>query len=209
MKKYIYLSLIALFISCGKSPSTLTFSENNLGQQIDPNLEVSFSMIKNEILSKHCIGCHSDVSTASGLNKWIHIGDVEGSPFYLTVKEGSMPKNGAPLGIRELDLIRNYIQQLSPASTISIPQPVTPAPTGSKITYDQFKSTFLIPYKCLNCHSVGTEAKLSKWIDTSSPSNSLLYTRTHDGSMPIGSSDVSAKDEAFVLKYIEDFAATH
>ena len=61
-------------------------------------------------------------------------------------------------------------------------------------------------WECLNCHSVGTEAQLAKWINTSNPSRSTFYSYISNGSMPPSGSSPSAEIEALVLQYVTDFA---
>ncbi len=78
--------------------------------------------------------------------------------------------------------------------------------TTGGISYAEIKSTVLTPYRCLNCHSVGTETSLAKWMSKSSPSSSKFYTTMKDGSMPQGGPRASAEIQVFVLQYIKDWA---
>ena len=210
MKKtnLFFMLLPFLFlISCGRKQSDLSFSVNDSSSLLPATGEtVSFSQIKSEILSPHCLSCHSSVGTESNLKKWITPGSPENSPFFTTVENGSMPKNQSPLNTKALELIRIYIQQMSSAPTPT-PTPSTPPATTSGITYAEIKSKVLTPYRCLNCHSVGTEAKLAKWINTSNPSRSLLYTEISSGSMPPSGSSPSSELEKLVLQYVKDFAS--
>ena len=117
-----------------------------------------------------------------------------------------MPKGKPALSGAELELVYDYIASLDSAP---VPTP-KPSPTSSGgISYSQVKSKILTPYGCTNCHSVGTEAKLARWINVSSPSGSSFYTMVKNGSMPKGRSHVSAADQAFILQYLQDYSSTH
>jgi hypothetical protein len=199
-KTTIVLSVLSLFffISCQKA-SNLEFSVNDPSSfSLDPNQQVTFAEIKSTILTPHCLSCHSSVGTESNLKNWITPGSPESSPFFTSIENGSMPKNQSPLDTKSLELIRNYITHLG---TTNVP---TPNPSG--ITYAQIKAAVLSPYRCLNCHSVGTEAQLAKWINTSNPSRSTFYSYISNGSMPPSGSSPSAEIEALVLQYVTDFA---
>lgn len=195
-------------VSCGMpSKSNLVFDENG-GLNLEPDMEVTYGTIKEEILNAKCINCHSNVATENGLKEWIQPGKPEQSPFFTKTENGSMPKNGSPLSTRDLELIRLYITQLAPSPTMS-PEP-TPSPeagTNSGITYAQVKSRILDNYRCTSCHSVGTEAKLANWINTTSPERSRFYTMTKSGAMPENGPRVSSEDQNFILQYVKDYAA--
>jgi hypothetical protein len=150
------------------------------------------------------MSCHSSIGTESNLKNWITPGTPESSPFFTSIENGSMPKNQSPLDTKSLELIRIYITQMA-SPIVPSPTPVpTPAPSG--ITYAQIKAAVLSPYRCLNCHSVGTEAQLAKWINTTTPSRSTFYTYISNGSMPPSGASPSADIEALVLQYVIDFA---
>lgn len=74
------------------------------------------------------------------------------------------------------------------------------------ISYAEIKASVLTPYRCLNCHSVGTEASLAKWINTTNPASSKFYTTMKSGSMPEGGPRAPADIQALVLQYVTDFA---
>ena len=84
--------------------------------------------------------------------------------------------------------------------------------TISYITYAQLKTNILTPQKCLNCHSseAGTESALiSNWVDLNSPTNSKLYKRVVDNTMPKGMPDLTSAQKAYILQYIYDYKAQH
>jgi hypothetical protein len=92
-------------------------------------------------------------------------GNPEASVFFKEVEDGSMPMNAAPLPTGDLELIRSYIQSL-----VATPTPTpTPTPSPTPVTFAEIKQQVLTPYSCLNCHSVGTEAKIAKWINITTP----------------------------------------
>lgn len=201
-------------MACQPKTSSLDFHE---GTQLGLAGEsVTFETINSEILRPHCFSCHSDVSTPQALSAWVTPGDTEKSSFFTEVESGSMPKNASPLSSRDLELIRLYITNLKPTSSPSGPGPTptptptpTPPPPPVTISYSEVKSRILTPYGCTSCHSVGTEAKLANWINSTTPSKSTFYTTTKSGSMPQGGSRVSSQDLAFILQYVTDYASLH
>ena len=211
MKKYnILFALMSMILltHCGNKTSSLDFKVNDSSNlALNPNDKVAFSQIKSEILTPYCLSCHSSVGTEANLKKWITPGNPDSSLFFTTVESGSMPQNQKPLSSLSLELIRNYITQMAPAT-------VTPPTTGGTttggtttgISYAEIKSAVLTPYRCVNCHSVGSEASLAKWMNKSSPSSSSFYTTIRNGSMPQGGSSVPTNLQAMVLQYITDFA---
>lgn len=201
-KQNFFFTFILMFLysSCGQNPSPLQFSVNDTSNlSLNPGDKVTFSQIKAEILTPHCISCHSSVGTEANLKKWISAGNPNNSLFFTTVESGSMPQNQQPLSTSALELIRLYIQQMVTTTP-------TPTPPTTGITYAQIKAAVLTPYRCVNCHSVGTESQLAKWINTSTPSRSTFYTYITSGSMPPSGSQPTAEIEAMVLQYVKDFA---
>ena len=196
MKKYIVLLL--MLVACGKK-SALIFKPNDATTPLLLGQSATFEYIKSTMLTPHCLRCHANVTTAAELNKWIVLGNPEASVFFKEVEDGSMPMNAAALPTRDLELIRNYIQSLV----------ATPTPSTTPVTFAEIKQQVLTPYSCLNCHGLGTEAKIAKWINITPPAKSLLYTRVHDGSMPRGGGQVPAAQQALLLKYVQDYAAVH
>ena len=202
MKKYIVLLL--MLVSCGKK-SALIFKTKDAITALPLGQAATFENIKSAIITPHCLRCHANVTTAAELNKWIVAGNPEASVFFKEVEDGSMPMNATPLPTSDLQLIRSYIQSL-----VATPTPIpTPTPSPTPVTFAEIKQQVLTPYSCLNCHSVGTEAKIAKWINITTPAKSLLYTRVHDGSMPRGGGQVPAAQQALLLKYVQDYAAIH
>jgi hypothetical protein len=205
MKKYnllFALMSMILLTHCGNKTSSLNFKVNDSSNlALTPNEKVAFSQIKSQILTPYCLSCHSSVGTEANLKKWISPGNPDSSLFFTTVENGSMPKNQKPLSTLSLELIRNYITQMAPTT---VTPPTGGATTG--ISYAVIKSAVLTPYRCLNCHSVGSEASLAKWMNKTSPSRSSFYTTIKNGSMPQGGSSVPTNLQAMVLQYITDFA---
>lgn len=192
--------ILILFSACGKK-SDLTYSENTSGN-FPAEEAVSFAQLKSDILTPHCIRCHSSASTEAGISSWVVPGNPEGSPLYQTTKDGSMPKDSGPLTTRDLEEIRNYI-------TNAQAETPTPTPTPDAVTFAQIKSEILTPYRCTSCHSMSTESATARYINTTTPERSSLYTTVKDGSMPRGGSDVTPEKQALLLQYIKDYAASH
>lgn len=204
MKSINFLFLLILISSCGK-PSGLTYSESSSGN-FPSEAAVSFNELKTDILSPQCIRCHSNASTEAGIKSWVVAGKPESSPLFLRTEDGSMPKNAPPLSTRDLEEIRNYITNLSPRTPTPTP---TPPPTPGTVTFNQIKSQVLTPYRCTSCHSMSTEAGTARFINTSNPDQSTLYTTVKNGSMPRGGSRVTPALQALLLQYVRDYAASH
>ena len=111
MQKIIFLFVLSL-TSCEK------FVDNETRQfQIIETIEaelVDFKALKDNILTpKGCIGCHGDwASSEEGVDAYVVAGDPESSLLYLRVEDGTMPYRGVPLTELELELVRNYINNL-------------------------------------------------------------------------------------------------
>ena len=206
MKKYnllFALMSMILLTHCGNKTSSLDFKVNDSSNlALNPNEKVAFSQIKSQILTPYCLSCHSSVGTEANLKKWITPGNPDSSLFFTTVENGSMPQNQKPLSTLSLELIRNYITQMAPTTTGG----TTGGTTTNGISYAEIKSAVLTPYRCVNCHSVGSEASLAKWMNKTTPSRSSFYTTIRSGSMPQGGSSVPTNLQAMVLQYITDFA---
>jgi mono/diheme cytochrome c family protein len=220
MKKNIssstLLGLSLLIASCGMpSKSELVFDDStSLG--LNPDTVVTFNDLKSEILDAKCVSCHSNASTETGLQQWIVPGNPQASSFFIRTENGSMPKNGPLLSTRELELISTYITQLAQAPTPDAdpspePDPTpapTPPPTGNPgVSFAEIKTNILQPYRCTSCHSVNTEAALSKWLNKTSPASSRFYTITKSGVMPENGPRVTDKDMELILQYVKDYAA--
>lgn len=204
-----------LTLACGMpSKSNLDYAESR-SQSLDPQSQVDFNMLKTEILAPKCLSCHSQAASENGIKNWVTPGDPESSALFKMTENGTMPKNGNPLSTRDLELIKLYITQMGGATPTPSPSPApTPQPTPDPdpgtnpgVTFAEIKNQVLDPYRCTSCHSVGTEARLAKWLSTTNGANSRFYTITKSGTMPQGGSNVSAEDQAFILQYVKDYAA--
>lgn len=219
MKKntLIVLSLVVLSYSCGMpNKSSLEFDDSG-AQTLSPDMVVNYGVIKDQILASKCIGCHANAATEEGLMDWVTPGNPEASPLFVKTENGSMPKNGSPLPTRDLELLRMYIDQLAvapapapgpaPAPTPGPTPTPTPPPTGNPgVTFAEIKSKILQEYRCTSCHSVSTEAQLSKWLNKTTPTSSRFYTITKSGTMPENGPRVNAQDMDLILQYVKDFA---
>lgn len=186
--KILTCLLLILVVSCGKR-SGLVFEE-----KLTPNIsreEVNFAALKSQVLEPHCLTCHSRMGTEEAISRWVTPGDPEKSRLFKSVESGSMPKNARPLGTRELELIRSYITKLA-------------APEREIVTFDDIKAQILVP-SCLQCHRrMDNETSLSTWINRENPTQSKLYLRVIDGSMPKGGSPLSSDQTELILNYIQD-----
>jgi mono/diheme cytochrome c family protein len=75
-----------------------------------PSGKVDFLAIQKQILIPSCVQCHQGMASEQNLLKWINRKQPLKSIFLKVVKNGSMPKGGAKLSLKEQDLIRNYLR---------------------------------------------------------------------------------------------------
>jgi mono/diheme cytochrome c family protein len=103
-----YLDLIQRYIS-DLEPET------NPEETPPPQVEiVTLENVKNEIIIPHCIICHNKMEDDSQILSKITPGKPLESVLYQVIENGSMPKGGEQLSIEKLDLLRKYIESLTP-----------------------------------------------------------------------------------------------
>lgn len=176
MKK---LFILLFLCSCG--PRGPLFFEAPMAIQN----EVSFQNLKASIIETKCLSCHSDFSEEENLLPYIEGNDPDKSKLFEVVKDGSMPMDAPALTSEELELVRNYIQTLTP-----------------KVTFKKLKDEILTP-KCLACHKkMGDEVNFEKWVNTESPLESKVLLRTLDGSMPKNGTPLSSLEIEMIKAYL-------
>lgn len=76
------------------------------------------------------------------------------------------------------------------------------------VTYELIKKHIIEPFNCTLCHSnwAGTEAGVLSRISVGNPSNSPLFLRLQDESMPRGGSGIGTERLDLVEKYILELA---
>ncbi|MCM2348373.1 MAG: hypothetical protein NDI69_00035 [Bacteriovoracaceae bacterium] len=80
------------------------------GLTMPPQEIVNFEIIQKEILNPSCVSCHKSMTSEANLMKWINPEDPLNSRFYLSVKEGRMPKKADPLALDKQELILQYLK---------------------------------------------------------------------------------------------------
>lgn len=80
----------------------------------DPVQLVTYEDVKQEILVPHCIRCHSDMDTEAGLDRYIDHQDLQNSIVLTMVESGRMPARAPKLPEAQIQLLRDYLDSLSP-----------------------------------------------------------------------------------------------
>jgi hypothetical protein len=75
---------------------------------------VTFEKLKKDIFIPHCIRCHSSFENESGLDRYIDQNDPLNSVLLKSVETGFMPMRAPDLKEAEIQLIRDYLDSLSP-----------------------------------------------------------------------------------------------
>lgn len=129
---------------------------------------VTFEVLKSNVLDTRCIRCHDDFASAEGFMGDIEPGDADHSLAYNYVKRGKMPKNSTHLTDNNVEAFKVYINSLPPATYPPI------QPTWTSINAN------LIQRSCIQCHTSDGSAK-SVPFDTYQQIVTGVVTE-HDGS---------------------------
>ena len=161
---------------------------------------VTFEVLKQKLLTPHCIACHRGAASEENVLDWVTEGKPEESDLYRVIKDGSMPKRAAALDSRYLDLVVRYIESVKATEVPSTPTaPTTPVASGS---FEEIKQKILVPH-CLKCHEdVDNEKALMGWITPTKPEESPFYVSIKSGDMPQDGSPLSEEELLLVEKYI-------
>ena len=112
------LLLIAfLVIACDRSPHHDFAPTSNQSS----NLPLSFDLVKQVVLQKNCIGCHSGPTPDAGIdlsterllfqNKLVNLSQPNESKLIQVIRDGSMPPRGR-LQESDIELVENYAESL-------------------------------------------------------------------------------------------------
>lgn len=153
------------------------------------------------LLQNKCYACHGTASSGgiSQINNpdsliasgQIIAGNPDGSPIYAAALAGRMPIGSTALNSTELNILKQWIAAgaKKPADSTTVTTPVTVPLSAS---YASIQINILTP-KCLYCHSGSTAkdgvrldsyASVKKYISSTAPTQSKLYSITSSGEMP-------------------------
>jgi hypothetical protein len=124
-KMRLSLLLFFLITSCGFAPEPLYERDEPLGRP-KPNAveeskaQASFAEIDRTVIQPHCIQCHDSQTAKGGVDLSslaaaqrkpgvLRFGDPDGSLFYTTILEGSMPDRAEPLDLELAEKVRLWI----------------------------------------------------------------------------------------------------
>lgn len=151
-------------------------------------------------LAPKCQKCHEWITNERQILKRIVPGNVDASPLYKVLVNGSMPKDGTPLSTEELEVVR--VQILALTST------TPPPPVAVKNDFTRLKDGFFTD-KCIVCHSgMKEEAGLKKSITPGEPEKSKIYKIILSGKMPKNYAPITSAELALVHDYITDLGTS-
>jgi hypothetical protein len=180
------LFLLILLSSCG-ARGPLIFEAPLIEK------EESFQGLTANLLANKCNGCHKGFAKEENLLKYMDGDRPDSSALFISVKNGSMPKNAPLLITPELEMVRSYIEKND----------------VRKINFQEFKTSILVP-KCLGCHKKMTdEENLKQWIDVKKPFESKLFLTTQNGSMPKKSGALTKLEMNIIKGYLLNFGPQH
>lgn len=208
MKKFI-LILSLILTSCAKDLGT---AESEVFQIIE-NLEegVTFEQLQKQILAPKCLRCHAWVSDEEEVLKRVVPGEPNSSSLYLLVENGSMPVGGPELSALEKDFVATYISGLGKTVPDNPDDPVDPddqdpTPPVQLVTFEEVKTTILVPH-CIACHrGFEQESGLDRYIDKDQPFNSTLLSSVESGFMPLRAPDLSEAKVQLLRDYLDSLS---
>lgn len=115
--------------------------------------QVSYSVLRDNVLKPQCMQCHSWVNSEAEIIKRIIPGDPLNSELYKSVQTGQMPVSAPRLTDQSLNLVKQYILKVSGSQA---PKPVPLAATYSSLKVNLFEKS------CIRCHNPDILAKHPK-----------------------------------------------
>jgi mono/diheme cytochrome c family protein len=225
------LGVIALFViatGCSQGPIGAAMSEDALpatGPSDNSSLDLnnSYEQKALSILQTNCSGCHGSSSGSGGVygltdpdhlvsSGLVVVGAPDQSLLYNDIVTGKMPPSGT-LSKNDVDTIRQWIlaKADSSAGGGAAPGP-TPSPNPLQATFASLEANVFVP-KCVACHSASrakggyrfdTYSKVMASVNVSNPAQSLVYTITARGDMPVGSyQKLTSIEQATLLAWIQ------
>lgn len=198
--KLIFFILLTTLVSCGIGGAKGPLSFGIMIEEPVRAEEVDFKILQEQILPK-CIGCHQKWTTEEAFAKYIVPGKPDESQFYDSVKTGRMPKRAQPLTSQQLEIVRNYIQNIKIVAPIPEPEPT------SVVTFTELHEK-VFQVSCLPCHAriLGSESALNlNWIDPENTDLSPLLVETESGRMPKRGAPLTAGQLQLIRDYVKQF----
>lgn len=176
---------------------------------------VDFELVMKEVIQPRCLECHSAGASASflPLENYAQV-KQSAAAIKAAIADDSMPKNRAPLTLKEKQIINSWVDAGAPETVVSMP---TPQPTAPSVPPEESPSlpardwltvkTLVLDPACLRCHSapanraginVETYQNVLKDIG-------LIEAVILDGSMPLRGS-LSPEQKALILEWIDNGA---
>ncbi len=202
MEKFFALTIFILLTSCGfdKGMGPLNFSAN-IEQPVRAE-EVNFAILQKRVLTK-CIGCHKDWTSEEIVNRFTRESDPEHSRLFTTIAKGEMPKNARHLSAIDMEIVRNYIQNIPWTAPVEEPLP----DDGKPVSFSTLNEK-VFQISCLPCHgrTLKEEATLvKKWIDPNDPEKSKLLLSVTSGKMPKERNLLTPNQTELIRRYLRNF----
>jgi uncharacterized membrane protein len=215
--KILILMIMLSLASCGNYSEDAPFTVRDI-QLSEVNLD--FATIKNEILTPHCISCHSQYNSYNGVRREI-------SKIAATVSSNRMPKNAPALPSGLKSLLNAWIDAGAPQFPGQ--GPVGPEPVKLTADWKSISENIIAP-KCMVCHNPQGQAKFldlttrqgifdsrnrtfaddQKLIDFETPENSYLVAVLQDEFEPMpppppfsNFGKLNAEEIAIITKWIQ------
>jgi cytochrome c553 len=215
--KLLTILLIALSFSACKKLGTDeagTFQVVDLGEIRSAG--VSFKSLHKLVLGPSCVRCHGWAETEAGVAGFLTAGKPNESKLYTRLVDPSlgpiMPLGEAPLSNDKIELVKEYIESLAPATTTPVEPPVQVEPEEPELlTFEVLKREVLVPH-CQRCHNseTDTEENFVSWTEffvtpmviPGDAENSELYQMVLSGAMPKKAPKLSSDETNMIRDFI-------
>ncbi len=197
--------LSVMFQNCSVVSSSRD-SEDEFSEVSQASVLTSKAM---SILSSKCARCHNSASAPNIGTDITDIIDVDfllfkhlvipvqpdSSDLILSIQEGRMPPDGAPITVTELDALKKWVQSGLVDDGNGIVPPGGSAPLAA--TFASLNSR-IFTARCTSCHNAGNArggVNLSTYNGVkASTTNGVLYTSVSNGSMPLGGARLTTEE---------------
>lgn len=227
MKNFILLSLFGATLSACSYPLSLVSDPNSApagtGTFNASNIDPALQSAALKILDQNCTACHGQSSGPAGVYGLADVkhlfssgllvaGAPDKSPLFLSIQSGSMPPQG-PLAAADQEVISNFIISAGSATGSPTGGDYQPAPAPQpEPTFAYIQKQILGP-NCAGCHYQGsakggyafdTYTATLKAVNKQAPAESVLYSITQSGAMPISpKSPLNSEQLNLILTWIE------
>ncbi len=213
---------LAAWLQAGAPENAGDARENEPPKPPGNTADVSYSEVRDRVLTPRCLTCHSG-SSGLNLTTYESVNRALGAISVRVLFEKSMPPSG-PLPEDELNLMARWIRAGAPENSVPAPSPsASPSPVPSlEPKFSSIRDRIFIP-RCIACHDAGGSARgvpLKNWKELTNsprelviPGNSeesgliLALIRTDSRRMPppeSGLPPLNSEEIAIIRQWIQD-----